>query len=134
MRVVRGLDIVIDERGRVDVVHHEVELAVIIEVGIRRAVREARTAHSPRVCLVGEGKVTRVAEDVVGLIIAGKTAQCVQSRTLRGVFTARSTRGVRGGHVVQIVDRLGIAIADEDVLEAIVVEVREQCTPAPIAM
>ena len=47
MGVVLGLNVFIDERRPVDVVHHEVEPAVVIEVGIGRAVREARRADAP---------------------------------------------------------------------------------------
>ena len=45
-----------------------------------------------------------------------------------------SARREHGGHVIEIVDRLRIAVADEDVLVAIVVEVGEQRAPAPIGV
>ena len=66
MGVVLGLDILVDGGGRVDVVDHDVEPAVVIEIGIRRAERKARLIHAPCFGLVGERQVTIVSEDIVG--------------------------------------------------------------------
>ena len=120
----------IDERRRVDVVHDEVEPAVVVEIGVRGAVREARLIHPPLRALVGKGEVAVVAEEVVGRVVRGEILAAVERP--RGCIASPACCDRHGGHVVEIVHGLRIAVADEDVLVAVVVEVGEQRAPAPV--
>ena len=70
MGIVLPLDVLVDRRGRVDAVDHEVELAVVVEIGIRRAVRKAGLLDAPFLALIGERQVAVVPEHMVGYAIA----------------------------------------------------------------
>ena len=128
MGVVSWLDIFVDGRGRVDVVDHQVEPAVVIEIGIRRAIGEARLLHSPCFRLVGERQIAVVMEHIVGQAVAVQLLQEPQG----SLVVSRSTCTQHRCLVIEIVGRLGIAVGDEDVFVAIVVEVAEQGAPAPV--
>src|SRR5438552_16890396 len=69
MGVVSGLDVMIYEGRRVDIVHHEVEFALDILVGPCRAVREARAIYPPFLGLVSERQVSGVPEDIVRFLV-----------------------------------------------------------------
>ena len=122
------LDVLIDRRRRVDVVDDEVEPAVVIEVGIRRAVREAWLPQAPGLGLIPEGEVAVVAEDVVRDTIAPQRPHLLERRPV----IVRPPRREHRRLIVEIVRRLGIAVGGEQVLVAVVVEVGQQRAPAPI--
>ena len=128
VRIVLGLDVVINECRRIDVVHHQIELAIAIEVGVRGAVRKARLFQPPLFRLVGECQVAVVAEQVIGLF----PRVDVLEQLPRAFFVSLPPCAARGALVIQVVHRLGITIADEDVLETIIVEVGKEGAPAPI--
>ena len=128
MCVVFRLDILVDGRRRVDVVDDEIELAVVIEVGVGRAVREARLVQSPVLRHVRERQIPVVPEDVVGHAV---TVQLLQQRQ-RSLGVSRTASPEHGRLVLQIVHRLGITARDEDVLGAVIVEIHQQGGPAPI--
>ena len=134
MGVVARLDIVIDEGRGVDVIHHEIEPAIVIEVGVGGAVRETRTLHPPCSRLVRERQVPVVPKDVAGLGVRGKPLQDFQSRSPRFTRASASACGERGIDVIEIVDCLGIAVADEDVLVTVVVEVGKESAPTPVSV
>src|SRR3712207_3026070 len=110
----------------------EVEPAVVVQVGVGRAVREARALHLPRSRLVGEGQIARVPKDEVRFVDAGQRGQDVQRGAARTVPVRGSGRGKDGVLVIEVVDRLRVAVADEEVLPAVVVEVAEERAPAPV--
>ena len=130
MRVVSGADVLIDEGRRIDVAHHQIELAVVVEIRVRRSVRETRLIHPPGAGHVGEGQIAVVAEHVVRESVSGEILQ----QPARARFVASLRRPEQRVHVIQIVDRFRVAIADEDVLVAIVVEVGEESAPAPVGV
>ena len=78
MSVVLGLDIFVDECGRVDVVHHEIELAVVIEIGISGAIRKARLAHPPFFGSIGKCQISLVPEDIVRHLVTVQLLQVLQ--------------------------------------------------------
>ena len=69
MCVVAWCDVLVDEGGAVDVVHDEIQPAVVVEIGVCRAVGVSRLPESPLFARVGEGKVAIVAEDVGRLLV-----------------------------------------------------------------
>jgi len=81
--VVGWLDIGVDEGRGVDVVHDEVEAPIAIEIGVGRAVGEARTLQPPRAGLVGEADAALVAEDVVRLPVRGQVIENLHASTTR---------------------------------------------------
>ena len=128
MRIVLGCDILIDECGRVDVIHHEIEPAVVVEIGIGRAVRIAGLVHSPCCGLVGERQVPVVPEDVVGHPVTGQLLQEIQRPSL-----VTSSACPEYLHlVVEIDGPFGIAVGDDDVFVSIIIEIAEQGAPAPV--
>ena len=78
MSVVLGLDIFVDECGRVDVIHDEIELPVVIEVGIGRTVRKARLAHPPFFGSIGKCQISLVPEDIVRHLVTVQLLQVLQ--------------------------------------------------------
>src|SRR3712207_7967022 len=58
----------------------EVEPAVVVQVGVGRAVREARALHLPRSRLVGEGQIARVPKDEVRFVRSEEHTSELQSR------------------------------------------------------
>ena len=128
MDVVIGLDVLVDRGRRVDVIDHEVELAVVIEIRIGRAIRKAPSIHAPLLGHVRERQVTLVPKQVVREVVTGQLLQESQ----RPAIVSGPARPEHGRLVIEIVDRLGIAVGDEDVLVPIVIEIGEQSTPAPV--
>ena len=128
MGVVLRLDVLVDGRGPVDIVDHQREPAVVVEIGVRRAIREARLVHSPFGRLVGKRQIGIVAEDIIGQPVAVELLQESQGTLVVSGSACTEHRGL----VVEIVGGFGVPVADEDVLIAIVVEIAEQGAPAPI--
>src|SRR3979411_66405 len=75
MRVVYGLDVMVDEGRCVDVVDHEVEPAVVVEVGVCCAVRVAGLIQAPLTGLVGERQITVVSKYVTRQLVTGQILQ-----------------------------------------------------------
>ena len=134
MGVVLGLHVLVDEGRSIDVVHHDIELAVVIEIGVRRPVRKARPLHPPCLGAVGERQVTLISEHVVGRLVPAQLIQDLRLSATRQSALSASARPEHGLLVIQIRDRLGIAVGDEDVLVAVIVEISEQGAPAPVGV
>ena len=134
MCVVLGLHVFVDECGTVGVVHDEIEFAVVIEIGVGRPVRKARLVHPPFFGSVGERQVTLVPEDVVGRLVPAQLPQDFPLSATRHAAFSRSARPEHGLLVIQIGDRLGIAVGDEDVLVSVIVEISKQGAPAPVGV
>ena len=116
-----GLRVFVDRRRRVDVVHDEIELAVVVEIDIGRAVGEARLVNAPRVTHIGEGQVAVVTEHAVRELVTAELPQLLQSCVL-------VAGAAGGGHchlVVEVVGGLGIAVRHKEVFAPIVVEIGE---------
>src|SRR5205085_8006335 len=64
MRRIAGRHVLIDECRRVNVVDHEIELAVVIQIRVGRTIGKSRLVDSPAPAFVGEGHVAVVAEDI----------------------------------------------------------------------
>src|SRR5437879_433397 len=122
--VVLMLDVFVDGRVRVDVVDLDVEPAVVIEIGICRAVRKARLVYSPFFGLIGERQITVVPKDIVGQPVAAQ----VLEESQRPLMVSGSARSECRRLVIEIIGRFGIAVGDEDVLVSVVVEVAKQGT------
>src|SRR6266436_5978542 len=75
MDVVIGLDVLVNRGRRVDVIDHEIELAVVIEIRIGRAIRKAPSIHAPWLCHVRERQVTLVLKQVVREVVTGQLLQ-----------------------------------------------------------
>src|SRR5205823_12801427 len=105
-----------------------VELAVVIEIRIGRAIRKARSIHAPWLGHVRERQVTLVPEEVVREVVTGQLLQESQ----RPAIVSGPARPAHGTLVIELVERLGIAVGDEDVLVPIVIEIGEQSTPTPV--
>ena len=130
MRRIAGRHVLVDECRRVNVVDHEIELAVVIQIRVGRTIGKSRLVDSPAPAFVGEGHVAVVAEDIARF---GVRWQVPQKSQCAPRVTALP-RAIGGVHVVQIVDRFRIAVADEDVLVTVVVEVSEERAPAPVGV
>ena len=124
MRIVVRRDVLIDERWRVDVVHDQIQPAVVVEIGVGGAVREALFRQPPVPRLVDERQVAGVPKDIVGLIVAGKLLEHL-ARPTRRSRAAVLSRGESCIDVIEVVGRLRISVADEEVLVSVVVEVGE---------
>src|SRR5258705_12631524 len=124
------LHILVNGRRRVDVVDDEVETSVIVEIRIRRAVREAGLVEAPCVALVAKGQVAVIAKGVAMDLVPTQLPQSPQ----RAEAIAGAVRIGDSRRIVEIVDGFGITAADEDVLVAVVIEIGEQGRPAPIGV
>ena len=122
-----GIGILVDRGRRVDVVHDEIELAVVVQIDVCGAVRVTRLRHPPRRAHVAEGQIAVVAKQKVGDAITAERAQLRAGRRLAVVAARRKNAGL----IIEIVGRLGIAVRDEKVLATVVVEIGEQCAPTP---
>ena len=134
MCIVLGLHVFVDECGTVGVVHDEIELAVVIEIGVGRPVRKARLIHSPFFGSVGERQVTLVPEDVVGRLVRAQLPQDFPLSATRHASFSGSARPEHGSLVIQIGDRFRVAVGDEDVLVSVIVEISKQGAPAPVGV
>src|SRR5690349_1132488 len=119
MGVVGGLDILVNGRGGVDIVDHEIERAVVVEVGVGGAVGKARMIQSPLSGSVRERQVAVAAEDLAGDLVATQVLQ-----NLKGASIVSGPPGAQhGGLVIEIIHGFGVAARDENVLVPVVVEV-----------
>src|SRR5258705_232862 len=94
------------------------------------AIRERRLVQPPLFGPVGERQVALVPEHTARHIVAVQLPQLLQG----SLSVSDLTCPEYGRLVVEVVDGLGIAIGDEDVLVAVVVEVAEQRAPAPLGV
>jgi hypothetical protein len=69
--VAAGSAVAVHECGHVGVVDHQVQVAVVVEIGVGRAVGVAGHVQPPVGRLVGEGEVAVVAEGIVGDALRG---------------------------------------------------------------
>ncbi len=60
--------ILIEESRLVNVVHHDIQIPIVVEIGIGRAVAIGRTVHAPGFCLIGESNAMVVRENSIGNI------------------------------------------------------------------
>ena len=119
--------IAVDRSGRVEIVHHQIERAVVVEIHVRGAVRESRSAESPGGGQVGERQIAVVMERVIRLRNVRHLRNESRDRRLdAGVYR------VQRRDVVEIVRPPVDACRDEQVFLAVVVEIREQRRPAPV--
>src|SRR2546422_691086 len=125
--------VAVDERFVVDVVHHQIEGAVAIQVPVGRATREARRVQAPGGTLVREGQVAPVTERVVRQL--GRAHRVdqppeVHAAPARGLDHGLPVRQKRD--VVLGRDVLRQAVGDVDVLVAVQIEIGEERAPAPV--
>ena len=119
--------IAVHRRGGVEIVHHEIERAVVIEIDVGRAVRESRGVESPGGGQVGEREIPVVVKRVI---------RPWHVRHLRNESSDRRLNAgwdrVERRDVVEIVRPAVDAGGDEQVLAPIVVEVGKERRPAPV--
>src|SRR5687768_8975559 len=71
---------------------------------------------------------------MVGELVCRQPPEDLEARASSGNRVGTPPRREGGVLVIEIVDLLRIAVADEDVLAAVVVEVREERAPAPVGV
>ncbi len=64
-RVDRTRTVFVNRCRRVDVIHHEIECAAVVQVHVNGAIRKAFVAESPLGSHVREGQISVVAESVL---------------------------------------------------------------------
>ena len=119
--------IAINRGGRVDVVDDEIEGTVVVEVDVRRPVREAGYSDPPRSRDIGKCQVAIVVKQVVG--VGGVRHFRDQAR---GGRLGAHRNAVQGRDVIEVIRPAINARRDEQVLAAIVVEIGKQRRPAPV--
>jgi hypothetical protein len=112
------------EGGVVQPVHHDVEVAVVVEVAEGHALGDAGGAESPGGGDVGEREVTAIAEGNRRLAERRVVTECRCGPRVRGAI-----HGVLG---VQIKHVMGVAGGKEDIFEAIEIDVQKGDIPGPI--
>src|SRR6185503_4316891 len=86
--------------------------------------------QSPLPGFVRERQVAIVPKHVVGLGVAWQVGE----KAAHPWLVTLLDRCVQRANVIQIIDSLGITVADKNVLAPVVVEVGEQSAPAPISV
>ena len=119
--------VAVDRRRRVEVVDDEIECAVIVEVHVRRAVRETGGADPPGSSHIDERQIAVVAKQVVGV----RDMRHFRDQAGSGRLCA-SRDAVQRRDVVEVVRAVIDARRDEQVLEAVIVEIGEQRRPTPV--
>ena len=124
----RGRVVAEDTCRRVETVDDDIEVAVVVEVGQRHALRHARGVETPRGAGVFEGQVAAVAE---------RHARHLASRHAPEELEALLRRPPRAGaadlgHHVRVLDVMVAAVGDEQVLPAVQVHVEEGGAPRPV--
>ena len=110
-----------DEGGPVEVVDHEVQVAVVVEVGVGRPGGVARHIQPPRLRPIAERQVSIVLKDVVGDLASRPLAQPFKESLLALPLEtlAAGLRQVGGAHplhvgeIVEVGDVARIAVRDE---------------------
>ena len=125
--------VAVDRRGRIDVVDDKIQRAAVVQVHVNRTVGKATLPDAPRRRHVRKVQVAVVAEHVVG---HGYLRHLFEQREifLRNALGQRRLHG-RVAHEIDVIEIVRSAenpAGDEQVLEAVVVEIRKQCRPAPV--
>ena len=110
-----------NERGSVEVVDHEIQVTVVVEVGVRRPGGVARHVQPPRLRAIAERQVSVVLEDVVGELAARPLAkpleQSLLALPLETLAAGRRQVGrahlLHEGEIVEVGDVARIAVGDE---------------------
>ena len=122
------LDVFVNRRGRIDVVHDEIELPVVVQIDVGRAVRVARLCHAPRLAHVVKRQIAVVAKHEIGYAVTAERPQLLSCRCLVVGSARREDRRL----IIEVVRRLGVSVRDEEILAAVVVEIGEQRAPTPL--
>ncbi len=125
--------VAINERFVVDVVHHQVEGPVAVEIAVRGAVREVGRGETPGGALVGEREIAVVVERVVGQL--GRGHRPDEAHEIHVAATRRLAHRLvvrQEGHVILRRDVFGEPVRDEDVFLAVEIEIRDQRAPGPV--
>ncbi len=124
----------VDRRWRVDVVHHKIERAAVVEIGVHGAVGEARLRQAPCFRHVGESQVAVVA---IGVLRQRDLRHVLEEE--RQILRADPMRerglDCRVADVVDVIQVVGTAInavGDEQILPAVIIQIHEQRRPAPV--
>ena len=129
-----------DEGGPVEIVDHEVQVAVVVQVGVRRPGGVTRDIHPPRHRAIAERQVAVVPEEGVGELAPRPLAQ-PREQSLLALPLETLAAGLRQvarahlpheGEIVEVGNVLRIAVGDEKVLPPIIVVIRKEGSPAPI--
>ncbi len=129
-----GRPVVVHEGRPVEVVDHQVQGPVPVQVRVRRPVRVRGRAQPPLPPLAREGQVAVVAEDVVCHVRRGHLIHQVQH-----VLPHHAT-GLLLHEVAHVFDKIHVgivahkAIGDEEVFPAVVVVIGEEGRPAPVGV
>src|SRR5216684_2129462 len=118
---------------RIDLVHHEIERATVVQVDVGGAVREAGLPEPPSVGHVRERQVAIVAIRVARDGDLRHLPNAGPAEPGHAIGERRLDDGV--AHVAEVIQVVRAAIdaaGDEQVLIAVVVQVGEQWRPAPV--
>ncbi len=126
--------VAVDPGWCVDVVHHQIQRAVVVQVHVRGAGRESRLGQAPRLGHVGKGEVPVVAIRVAG------NRHVRHLLEQRGELLVGHPVGDRcldltvghEGQEVHVVRPTVDAGRHQQILVAVVVQVGEQRRPAPV--
>ena len=123
----------VDRCRRVDVVHDEIEVAAVVEIHVRRAIRESRLRQSPRFGHVREFEIALVPESVFGKRNLWHLLQQAEIR-FGDLLAERCLHRLVAdvADVVHVVRPAVDPIRDEQILASIVVEIGKERRPAPV--
>ncbi len=123
----------VDRRRRVDVVHHQIEVAAIVQIHVRGAVRKTGLRQTPRFGHVREFEIAivpkRVFDEWYLWHLLQQAQICVGDSVVQRslhCFVADEA------DVVHVVRPAEDSVSDEQILFTIVVEVGEERRPAPV--
>src|SRR5438105_1663244 len=118
---------------RVDVVDDQIEVAAVVQIDVDSAVRESLLIQAPRWADTAEREIAVVVERVVLQRNLRHFLQQLEIRLGDTVLEGRLHRLLTDvSDVVEVVWPTIDAVADEEVLAAIIVEVGEEWRPAPV--
>ena len=134
-RVARPLPrkIAINGRWRIVIVDHQIERTIVVEIHVCGAIRVTHLRQAPRLRHVGEVQVTVVT---IGVILHRHRRHLLQKRHVRLCHAMGQRllylRVAEVVDVVQIVWPAEDSAGHEQILQAVVVEIREQQRPGPV--
>ena len=124
----RRADVFMDLSGSLQPVHHQIEVAILIQIGQGHTMPNGRHGQSPGPRHVLEGQITAIAEHGHRRLQTRKAAQVFHG-IARGIPTIGSTHCPQE---VGIEDVMVIARAHDEVLEPVQIDIHEDGAPRPI--
>ena len=125
--------VAIDKGGLVDIIDHQIQIAIVIQIGISGAVAVRRLCDAPVL-----GFIDKRLSGLVGKNIVGNVGSRHMLNNLQHILPLQPTFRLHDS--VHIIDEIEvrivavIAVSDEKVFPAVVIIVGQQGGPAPIGV